>query len=428
MKRIIYCLLAACFFYSCTEEKNYGQYPIETVPPGIVTNITYEALPGAVKLTYDQPADDDLLCVKALYQLDDATWKEAKASGYTNELLLEGFGKGDSIRQVQVVAVDVNQNESEPVFIEVIPEASPVYEVIETVSAEATYGGVKINWTNPEDFNVILVLNRENEAGKMEQPIGGRIYAEGTGKEDSRTIQGIDTLETRFTVHVEDIWGNKSRLYEFRGKPIFEELIDKSTYKRWNPTGSFINPETDDIPYQAWWGYDVEKMWDGVHGGNGGGANDCCYSTTNGGNKYNKVVFDLVSQIVPTRMKLWARPTYKYNAIGEYIRIWGSNDPEACPTFDQDAEPAYRRWVLLTEEQGPNGGYHVYKPSGLEGTQVTSTDVQYAEVDGIDIYFKPDVPTVRYICIEMVSMWNPSASNREFTIAEVDFWGKYIKK
>lgn len=426
MKNFIYYFFASCLLYSCTEEDNYGQYPVETVPPGIVKNIQYEALPGAVKLTYDQPQDNDLLCVKAIYQLDNATWKEAKASGYTNELLLEGFGTGDSVRQVKVVAVDVNQNESEPVYVDVIPKASPVYEVIETVSGEATFGGVKISWTNPKDFNVILVLNRENEAGKMEQPIGGRIYAEGTGEADSRTIQGIDTLETRFTVHVEDIWGNKSRTYEFRGKPIFEEWIDKSSFKRWNPNKNSLIEPTDEVPYQAYWGFDIEKMWDGIHGGNGGDGNNC-YSTASGGNKTNRITFDLVSQIVPTRMKLWVRKGYKYSAIGEYIRIWGSNDPEGCPTFNQEAEPAYRRWTLLTEEQGPDGGYHMYKPSGLEGTQVTSNDVQYAEVDGMDIYFKQDIPTVRYICIEMVSMWS-GKSNKAFTISEIDFYGKYIKR
>lgn len=426
MKRIIYCLFASCILYSCAEEDNYGQYPVETVPPGVVKNIQYESLPGAVRLTYEQPADDDLLCVKALYQLDDATWKEAKASGYTNELLLEGFGKGDSVRQVQVVAVDVNQNESEPVIVDVIPKASPVYEVIETVSAEGTFGGIKVNWTNPEDFNVILVLNRENEAGQMIQPLGGRIYAEGTGKEDSKIISGIDTLETNFTIHVEDTWGNKSRKYEFRAKPIFEEWIDKSTFKRWNPNSTMlIDPETDNIPYKAWWGFDIEKIWNGVHGGNGGDSNEC-YSTPSG-STLNKITFDMVSEVVPTRMKIWARPTYKYSAIGEYIRVWGSNDPEACPTFKQDAEPAYRRWVLLTEEQGPNGGYHMYKPSGLEGTNVTSNDVQYAEVDGMDIIFKQGIPTVRYICIEMVSMWSGKTPN-SFTIAEIDMYGKYIKR
>ena len=135
----------------------------------------------------------------------------------------------------------------------------------------------------------------------------------------------------------------------------------------------------------------------------------------------------MVSQIKPSRMKLWARKNYKYSAIGEYIRVWGSNDPEGLPTFDQTVEPIEKRWTLLTEEQGPKGGYHVYKPSGLPGTQVTSGDVQYAEVDGIDIYFKADIPTVRYICIEMVSMWS-GGSTGSFTIAEVDFYGQYVKK
>lgn len=422
MRRLInIAFFALLLLASCKEESNYGQYPVESTPPGKVTNIEYEALPGAVKLKYELPMDKDLLYVKAAYQLDNKEWKEAKASAYTNELLLEGFGVGDSTRQVRVIAVDVNQNESEVALIDVVPEASPVYEVIKTVSGVATFGGVKISWTNPKDFNVILVLNRENEAGQMIQPVGGRIYAEGNGKEDSRSIQGIDSIMTRFTVHVEDRWGNRSSKYEFMAKPMFEELIDKSSFRRWNPSNA---QGTDQIKYQAWWGFDIEKIWDGLHPGNH--SSDNCYSTAQG-NKENRITFDMVSQIKPSRMKLWARKNYKYSAIGEYIRVWGSNDPEGLPTFDQTVEPIEKRWTLLTEEQGPKGGYHVYKPSGLPGTQVTSGDVQYAEVDGIDIYFKADIPTVRYICIEMVSMWS-GGSTGSFTIAEVDFYGQYVKK
>lgn len=168
----------------------------------------------------------------------------------------------------------------------------------------------------------------------------------------------------------------------------------------------------------------IKKIWDGLHPGNH--SSDNCYSTVQG-NKENRITFDMVSQIKPSRMKLWARKNYKYSAIGEYIRVWGSNDPEGLPTFDQTVEPIEKRWTLLTEEQGPKGGYHVYKPSGLPGTQTTSGDVQYAEIDGIDIYFKADAPTVRYICIEMVSMWS-GGSTGSYTIAEVDFYGQYVKK
>lgn len=421
IKKIIYVFFAAVLSVSCQEENEYGQYSVESIAPGMVKDVTYSALPGAVKLKYVLPTDEDLSYVKAVYQLDDKTIREAKASAYTNELLLEGFGKGDSVRQIKVIAVDVNQNESEPFVAEVIPDESPIYETFETLSGEETYGGVKVHWTNPKSFNVIIVVKQENSAGKLEQVNNGKIFAEGTGKQDTRSITGLDSIKSRFTIHVEDRWGNKTKAYEFFAKPIFEELIDKTTFRRWNPTNALGN---DKIVYQAWWAFDIEKAWDGLHGGNY--TSDNCYSTASG-NKENRITFDMVSQVQPTRMKLWTRKGHRYNAIGEYIRVWGSNDPQALPTFDQTVEPASRRWILLTEEQGTSGGFHIYKPSGLPGTQVTSADIQYAEVDGLDIYFKKDVPTVRYICIEMVSMWSKGVTG-SFTIGELAFWGKYIKK
>lgn len=421
IRKFKYIFFAAVLFTSCQEEIEHGQYPIENIAPDMVKNVTYSALPGAVKLKYVLPSDEDLSYVKALYQLDNKTQKEAKASAYTNELLLEGFGRGDSIRQIKVIAVDVNQNESEPFLLDVVPEESPIYKTFKTLSGEETYGGVKVNWTNPKDFNVIIVVKQENSVGKLEQVNNGKIFAEGTGKDDSRSITGLDSVKRRFTIHVEDRWGNKTNEYEFSAKPIFEQVIDRTTFRRWNPTNAL---GVDKIAYQAWWGYDIEKVWDGLHAGNY--TSDNCYST-GGGNTENRITFDMVSQVQPTRLKLWTRKNYGYSAIGEYIRVWGSNDPQALPTFDQTFEPASRRWILLTEEQGPSGGFHIYKPSGLPGTQVTSADIQYAEVDGLDIYFKKDVPTVRYICIEMVSMWGTGGSGN-FTIAELGFWGKYIKK
>lgn len=426
MKKI---LLAAALmgcaysFYSCSEDNAHTQYPIESQAPGKVTDVTYEAAPGAVTIKYKTPTDKDLLYVKATYQLDDHTTKEAKASAYSNTLLLEGFGKGDSVRQVSVVAVDVNQNESEPTVVNVVPEASPIYETAKTVSGSETYGGVKIKWTNPKDFNVIIVVNRQNAKGEWEQLNGGKIYAQGTGEEDTRSIQGVDSTEANFSIQVQDRWGNKSESYIFKAKPIFEELIDKSTFVKWVPKAPLS--DDDKISNNYYWGYDIPKMWDGLYAATYSGDN--CYSTQSGGNQQNKISFNMVSQVQPTRMKIWTRRNYGYSAIFEYVRVWGSNDPEGNPTFDQTAEPESRRWILLTEEQGPDGGYHIYKPSGLSGVQKTSADVQYAEYEGLDIYFKPNAPTVKYICIEDISNWN-GGSNKSFTIAEIGVWGKYIKK
>jgi hypothetical protein len=191
-------------FNSCSEDNAHTQYSIESTPPGKVTDITYTAAPGAVTIKYKMPTDPDLLYVKATYQLDDHSTKEAKATAYSNTMLLEGFGVGDSVRKVTVVAVDVNQNESEPTVVEVVPQASPIYETVKTVSASETYGGVKVNWTNPEDFNVILVVSRQNAKGEWEQVNGGKIYAQGTGLADTRSIQGIDSTEANFSVQVQD--------------------------------------------------------------------------------------------------------------------------------------------------------------------------------------------------------------------------------
>ena len=85
---------------------NYTVGPTEknTVPPGRVTDIQVENLPGQARLTYKLPTDPDLLYVKAVYPLNSGEIREIKASYYTNTMLLDGFGDTE-IHEVEVYAV-----------------------------------------------------------------------------------------------------------------------------------------------------------------------------------------------------------------------------------------------------------------------------------------------------------------------------------
>lgn len=417
MKKIIF-ILAAAFslgFFSCKEDI-VGQYPVESTPPDTISNISYVSLPGAVRLTYRLPADKDLMSVIATYTLDNGTKMEAAASAYTNSLLLEGFGKGDSLRSVSIVTVDLNKNKSVPVNIKVMPLESPIFDVMESLKTGVDFGGIYVKWKNPLKSKVIVVVTTPNKAGKPEVTLGGKYYSSA----DSAivNVRGYDTIPRDFYIQVTDRWGNKTKVDTVKQViPLFEQMIPKENFRKWNPT---------DIPYQEYSGsFGIALTWNGKWGAVAG-ANDC-YSTASGGNQKSSITYDLnylanvgtgKGLVIPSRVRIHARSTYNYSAIPKNLRVWGSTSASVLTTNTEGPDA----WILLS----PPEGFLLAPPSGQSGLTPTAADKTFIEEDGIDLIFGPGKPAIRYVRLECVSKWNPSMSINSFTYAEITWYGKVV--
>ena len=424
MKKLIFILISVVAIALCSCKDDYvGQYPVEFTPPDSVSNVTFDSLPGAVKLTYKLPVNPDLLYVRATYFLDNGSKMQASASAYTNQLLLDGYGNSDSVRTVSIVAVDLNQNVSKPIIVKVKPKRSPIFDVMNTLKADRDFGGIYMMWKNPLKTNVIVVVTTPDAAGKPVVTIGGKFYS----ALDSATVnvRGYDSIPRSFTIQVQDRWGNKTNSKTITVTPIFEQEISKAFHAKWNGDAT--------IPYQEYnSSYGANCVWNGKWGSTSG---QDCYSTKSGGGISTSFTYDLNSQannatgkgwIIPSRLKMYARYGYGYNMWGEYIRIWGSTSPTVSTVNTSGADS----WILLNS--GPAiananiGGQHVTPPSGGTNTTATTDDKAYAEVTGYDFIFPPGTPLIRYVRIEMVSMWggaNPTTHN----VAEITWFGKVIK-
>lgn len=400
--------------YSCKEDV-VGQYPVEFTPPGTVTNVTFESLPGAVKLTYKLPLDKDLMAVKASYTLDNGTKMEAAASAFTNTMTLEGFGRGDSLRSVSIVTVDLNQNVSETVAVNVMPLESPIYDVKNSLVAGVDFGGIYLKWKNPLKSKVIVVVTTPDKAGKPEVTIGGKFYS----VSDSAVVnvRGYDTIPRNFFIQVTDRWGNKSKIDTIKVTPLFEQIIPKDNFRKWNPA---------DITYQEYSGsFGLALTWNGKWGAIAG-ANDC-YSTASGGNKTNSITYDLnylanaatgKGHIIPSRVRIYARATYGYTAIPKELRVWGSTSPTVLTTNTEGPDA----WILLS----PENGFLIAPPSGQPGLTPLAADKTFIEEEGIDLIFGPGKPPIRYVRLETVSKWNTTSSINSFTYAEITWYGKVV--
>lgn len=62
----------------------------DNTPPNVVTDVTYEPIPGGALIKYVLPHDEDLLYVKAVYSVKGEE-RNSVASQYNSELLIEGL-------------------------------------------------------------------------------------------------------------------------------------------------------------------------------------------------------------------------------------------------------------------------------------------------------------------------------------------------
>ena len=69
-KELIFYLISLALFIACNEEP-VGQTPLDNIAPGKVSDINVTNIPGGAYLTYKLPDDEDLLYVKAIYQLKE---------------------------------------------------------------------------------------------------------------------------------------------------------------------------------------------------------------------------------------------------------------------------------------------------------------------------------------------------------------------
>lgn len=182
MKRYIYILLLLPIglLWMCEAEER-GQIPMDTIPPGQVTSVSVENLPGGAIVSYIIPEDEDLLYVKAIYRLDDGRIMEQKASAYSTALEIVGIGKGNP-QTIQLITGDRSKNESAPLDVEIYPLDSPIYDILKSINIMNDFGGITLQWENPLEADIIIsidTLDMDNNTIRQKQFIQALLSAKG---------------------------------------------------------------------------------------------------------------------------------------------------------------------------------------------------------------------------------------------------------
>lgn len=370
-------------FYACKQEE-IGQYPVDSIAPGIIKNIEVTNKPGGAIIKYELPSDDDFLYVVANYSLDNGKPMEIKASVYSNELIIEGLGKSRELT-VSLRSVDRSKNMSEPVAVKINPLDAPIFSILSTMTIQNDFGGISLNWENPTATPVIIEVITTNENQEM---VVAEKFFSGV-KIGKANVRGYDANERIFAVVLKDNWGNVTDTISDTFLPMFEQELEKQLFARWNPPG---------IPYNAYttpnhW---IERFWD----------NTIVNSIF--ANYSLEFTFDMGQLAKLSRFKLNQRsePELIY-ALGHPKRfeLWGSKTPNVNADFDT--------WEYI-------GYFESIKPSGLPSGQVSNEDINYAHTIGEEYNVSLDAPIARYIRFVCLETWGQADVVQ---MNEITVWG-----
>lgn len=394
---IIYQLVIAIgiafVFYACEEIVNEPLVIGEK--PGKITDYTVQSLPGAAKIEFSLPESKDLLYVKAEYEIADGVKREAISSKYKNNLIVDGF---PAEGEYDVILYSVAQGNvmSDPTSVKIKTLTPPYLTAFNSLSMQAVFGGINVAFMNESEgdlvFHVLIV-----DSTNAWQP--AETYYTSL-KEGDFSVRGFDTLSYQFGTYVRDRWGNISDTLIGTFKPLYETLIDKSTFAPLN-----------NWPGDVWWAHTgapslvMAKIWDDKTTG----SSDCFHTTPNTGMPQS-FSFDMGKKVKLSRFKYYQRSSTRWNAGNpRFFELWGSNDPNPDGTWDS--------WTKI-------GGFESVKPSGEPLGTNTAEDIALA-VAGEDFDVPIITPAYRYYRWNTLQTW---ANMTYISIGELTFWGSIINE
>ncbi|NLR77032.1 DUF5000 domain-containing lipoprotein [Chitinophaga eiseniae] len=356
--------------------------------PGPVTHVVATSIPGGAKISYSRPKDNTLLYVKAVYAIRPGVEREVKASYYQNNLTIDGFP--DTLNYpVKLYAVSRGEHVSEPVTISIKPLTPPVKEVFRQLKISATFGGVRINFVNTAEADIVIAVLAADSTNDL---VPAETYYT-KRKEGTFAARGFNTTKRKFAAFVRDRWNNHSDTLYAELAPLFEKQLEKTKFKE-------VDLPTD--TYAGHIGTKMSNLWDDKLGGN-------IFHTKPGSGLPQWFTMDMGVTATLSRFRLHHR---EGTTAGPYTggdpkiyEIWGSNNPANDGSWDS--------WTLLSR-------FESVKPSGLPEGTVTTEDIQFATVNGEDFDFPANIPPVRYLRFKTIKVWG---ALDHMYIAELTFWG-----
>ena len=216
MSKLLKILVLIVMIFGCKNENSSEVSIIEII----------EVIPnnGGGTIYYNLPTGD-ILYVEASFVNSQGENVKRNSSSYNNYIEVDGF-VGESEVEVELRAVNSNDESSEPVLVRFVPLTSFVYLVQDSIEISPDLGGVKLTWNNPSNKTVYVYLNISNGSESETRILSSKSI------NPNIFVRGLQAISTDFSSRVEDVDGNttgEKNLGTYT--PLFEQKIEKNSWR-----------------------------------------------------------------------------------------------------------------------------------------------------------------------------------------------------
>lgn len=370
---------------ACKETDYIDTVSGDMTKPEPITNIEVHNFNGGAHITYALPKSGNVLYVMAEYAINGTRKRQTKSSYYRDTLTVSGFEKSD-IYSVTLYAVSRANVKSEPTTVEVHPDIPPYLLARPSIKMRPDFGGVNIKAINTlrEPIGVILIAY---DSITHELEVQDQYYTETDTIDYS--VRGYASVEQPFGVYITDQFGNVSDTLLQNLTPVFETLLDKSKFFKYQLTSDG----------QIGYGWDVPYIWDTKTDGYSNG-----WHTNPGGSIPMICTFGLGVKASLSRFMLWERPDDWIYGHGnpKIFSLWGSDkDSPQDVNLPVHAEVGAQvgDWVNLVNCKFPD------PPSGLPPGATNAQDKAFVAA-GVNFNFPLNTPSVKFIRVSVEETWS----------------------
>lgn len=198
------------------------------MPPGPVSNVTYEPGYGGGILSYTIPNDPDFLYVRAEFTIENGMTISRTSSRFNNSVELTGMDVGPY--EVRLYAVDVNGNESEPTLYTVQPLGATVNPIGETLELVPGFGLFYILLEN--DYGTVVDIKLDLWVNN--EKIKDAPTFTTSAKSDRVEVKGLQR-DVEYTIDVKVVdnrYGYESEVITYSNmKILYDDTLDMKPLK-----------------------------------------------------------------------------------------------------------------------------------------------------------------------------------------------------
>lgn len=251
-------LLLSLLLGACSDEEE-GRINIDDSAPAQVTNVVATSVAGGVTLSWDIPSSKSFMYTKLAYtnakgaESYELYSKEHADDAGKMQTTINGFVKTEPVT-FKLFACSVRGNNSGAVEVQGTPSAPNFAKVLDKITVDPSYGGIKVGYINEFDENVnVSVSYKSTSDASKSGSCKFAVSPKSQGAQFVRLTYGNDNQfitneKCEITIHTEDNYDNASDDRTYQVTPLAAQILDRS---KWSVPGYDNNSSAATIGYDS---------------------------------------------------------------------------------------------------------------------------------------------------------------------------------